>query len=128
MDGDDLLLLGEQRLVDGDEVADRGLGRRSGLAAGAKPLVEVVVVGDLRLSLLDPADADVEADEVRVVTLGQRRWEVGSGVGNDGRIGAHAPRLYHAYHSRHDQDACDGWDGVRRIASGPRAGRPRRRP
>ena len=64
VDRDDLLAGVEQRLVDGDEVADRGL--RGGRAAlgGAQALVEGGVVGDLGLALLVAVDRDVEADRL----------------------------------------------------------------
>ena len=66
VDRDDLATGVEQRLVDGDEVADRGL--RGGRAAlgGAQPLVEVGEVGDLGLGLLAVVDRDVEADPLDV--------------------------------------------------------------
>ena len=69
----------EQRLVDGDEVADRGL--RGGRAAlrGAQPLVEGGVVGDLRLALLLAVDRDVEADRLDP-PLGDQRARAGRPV------------------------------------------------
>ena len=75
VDRDDLAAGVEQRLVDGEEVADRGL--RGGRAAlgGAQPLVEVGVVGDLGLRLLLAVDRDVEADRLDAPLGDQRRRE-----------------------------------------------------
>ena len=82
---DDLASGGEQRLVDGEEVADGGLRGGDGLAARPQAGVEVVVVGDLRLALLLAVDSHVEADQLDAVALGQLGGQVGGGVGDDRR-------------------------------------------
>ena len=82
----------EQRLVDGDEVADRGLGGRRAALGGAQPLVEVGVVGDLRLALLAPVDRDVEADRLDAPLGDQLGGKVGGGVADDGGLGARVQR------------------------------------
>ena len=70
VDRDDLPALGQQRLVDGDEVADRGLGGRDGLLRCSQALVEPVEVLDqLGLGLLVSLEADVEADQVDLVPV-----------------------------------------------------------
>ncbi len=64
VDRDDLPALGQQRLVDGGEVADRRLGGRRPLVAAAQALVEARVLrsGDLDLGPLLALERDVEAD------------------------------------------------------------------
>jgi hypothetical protein len=56
VDRDDLPAFVQQRFVDLEEVADRGLRGRRPAFGGAQPLVEGVEVGDLRLPLLLPID------------------------------------------------------------------------
>ena len=64
VDRDDLAALGQQRLVDGDEVADRRLRGRDALVARAQALVEARVFG-WGISISRPllaVERDVEAD------------------------------------------------------------------
>jgi hypothetical protein len=83
VDGDDLLALREERLVDRDEVPDGRLRSGDHLVGAAQPLVEGVQVGDLRLALLVPLDPDVEADQVDVVLGDELGRQVGGRVGDD---------------------------------------------
>ena len=54
---DDLTTFGEQQLVDGDEVPNRGLGGGRAYIGGAETLVECGVVGDVRLPFCSPSTA-----------------------------------------------------------------------
>jgi hypothetical protein len=84
VDRDDLAPALEQRFVDGDEVADRGLRGGRAVGRGAQPLVEGGEVGDLALRLLVAVDRDVEADPLDAVGGDQIAGEVGRGVADDG--------------------------------------------
>ena len=88
VDRDDLAAGFEQRLVDGDEVADRGLRGRRAALGGAQPLVEVGEIGDLGLGLLAIVDRDVEADPLDPPLGDERVGKVGRGVADDGGLRA----------------------------------------
>jgi hypothetical protein len=83
VNGDDLPALCQQRLVDGDEVADRGLRGGDRLTRLSETLVEPLQVGYVRLALLLALDADVETDQMDVVLGDQFRRQVGGRVGDD---------------------------------------------
>src|SRR6202012_5598362 len=88
VDRDDLLARVEQRLPDGEEVTDRGL--RGGRPVGrlAQAAVEVVVVGDVELTLLLAVDRDVEADHADPLGGDHLGWQVLTAVADDRGIGA----------------------------------------
>jgi len=87
VDGDDVAAGGQQRLVDGQEVADRRLRRGRQLARAAQALVEGVEGAHLRLALLRVGPVDVERHLVDVVGLHQRARQVVRCVGDDGDPG-----------------------------------------
>ena len=82
----------EQRLVDGEEVADRRLRGGGAALGGAQALVELVVVGDLGLALLLAVDRDVEADRLDAPLGEQVGREVGRRVADDGGLSARVSR------------------------------------
>ena len=88
VDRDDFLAGVEQRLVDGEEVADRGLRGGGAAFGGAQPLVEAGEIGDIELALLLAVDGDVEADPLDAPLLDQVQRKVGGGVADDGGRGA----------------------------------------
>ena len=132
VDRDDVPSLGQQRLVDRDEVAHRGLRGGRPLVASAQALVEARVLGsgDLDLGPLLALERDVEADPVDAVLGDQLVGQVGRRVGDDGRghIGAHRPLLSRLYHPvARGQDPRHRRHRLPRLARGPRARRARRR-
>ena len=110
----------EQRLVDAEEVADRGLRGRRQLRRAAEPLVEVVEVGDVGLARRRALEGDVERDLVDAVASTSVARHVVRRVRDDGdprhrRERSLAPDGDHARHRR---------DRVRRLARRTRARRP----
>src|SRR5215217_6878857 len=86
--GDDVPAVLEQRLVDLEEVTDRGLRRARQLRGGAQAVVEGVVVGDVALALRAAVPVDVERDLAQLVAGHDLRRQVMRGVGDD-RDGGH---------------------------------------
>ena len=84
MDRDDLVAGVDERLVDGEEVADRGLGGGGEALEVAQTLVIGVVVGDVELAQRLILEVHVEADLVDRVAGHERRGQVMTGVGDDG--------------------------------------------
>ena len=90
VDREDVRAVVEQRLVDGEEVADRRLRGARHLARGAQPRVEVVEVGDLGLALGRAVERDVERHLVEPELLDERARHVVRRVRHDGDPG-HGP-------------------------------------
>ena len=95
VDRDDFPAGVEQRLVDLEEVADRGLRGGRPALRGAQPLVEGVEVGDVRLALLLAVDRDVEADRLDAPLGQELGGQVAGRVADDRGLGwrAHKPIL-----------------------------------
>ena len=83
VDRDDVLPGLEQRLPDGEEVADRGLGGGRQFGVGAQALVEGVEAVHLELAHGLAAPADVQADLVDALLVGERPRQVVGAVGDD---------------------------------------------
>ena len=83
VDRDDVPTLGQQRLVDGQEVAHRRLRGRGHLVRRPQPVEERRVVADVRLAQHVPAEVHIEGDEPDVVRLHDVGREVRRGVGDD---------------------------------------------
>src|SRR5207245_1732534 len=96
VDRDDLAPVGEQRLVDSQEVADRGLGGGRQLGRRAEVLVVVVEVGHLRLAVCRAVVMDVEADLADALLGDEIAREVVRRVGDDGDLGHGATLLAEA--------------------------------
>ncbi len=73
----------KERLVDGEEVADRGLGGAGQLTGGAKPLVEDGVVIDVALAQRLVRPVHVQADLVDAGGGHDLGGEVVAGIGDD---------------------------------------------
>ena len=99
VDRDDLASLGQQRLIDGEEVADRRLRGGHRLLRGPQALVEAIeVVEQVDLALLFALEPDVEADQVdrrgaSAPPAPGRRW-----CRRQGRVGSRRSQrpFYHA--------------------------------
>ena len=90
VDRDDVAAGVEQRLVGGEEVADRRLRRRRHVGRGPQALVERVEVRDLALALERLAALDVQRDDVDVVPRQHVGGQVVRAVGDHGD--RHRPR------------------------------------
>jgi hypothetical protein len=96
VDRDDFPALVEQRFVDLEEVADRGLRGGRPAFGGAQPLVEIVEVGDLRLLLLVAVAGDVEADLLDPPLSQELGRQIAGRVADDRGLGWRA----HSFDSR----------------------------
>jgi hypothetical protein len=122
VDRDDVAALADERLVDGQEVADRGLrGGRQRLGR-AQGVVERGEVDDVRLALCPLAVVDVEADLADPELGDDLPRQVVGGVG-DHRDVRHPGTL----DNHRDDDPGDRGDGSRRVARHAPAGGARRR-
>src|SRR5258705_2798720 len=85
MDGHDLALIGQQRLVHLDEVRKRRLRRWRKLLCPAELVEERAVVGDVGLTLCSVGtEVDVERDETDLVCLDDVARQIRRCVGDDG--------------------------------------------
>ena len=91
MDRDDLVAGGDQRLVDREEVSDRGLRRGRQIWRRGERRVVRVVVRDRALTFGAAAPMDVEADLVEADALDDLGRQVMAAVGDD-RNGRHGAR------------------------------------
>jgi hypothetical protein len=89
VDRDDVVAALDQRLVDGEEVPDRGLRRRRELARRAQVRVEAVEVRQVGLAVVlrRIAPAHVQRDDVEVVALGDLARHVVRRVRHHGDLG-----------------------------------------
>ena len=83
VDRDDVAAGLEQRLPDGEEVADRRLRGGREFGVGAQPLVEGVEAVHLQLALGLALPADVQADLMDASRVGERSRQVMGAVGCD---------------------------------------------
>ena len=85
VDRDDLVPVPEEGLVDGDEVADRGLGGGWELLGRPELVEEPVVVDDVGLALRTVgAEVHVQRDHPNALRVQDVRRDVGRGVRDDG--------------------------------------------
>ena len=122
MDRDDVAPVAHQRLVDGQEVADRGLRGGRQRVGGAQAAVERSEVDDVRLALGAVAVVDVQADLADAELGDGLPRQVMRGVG-DHRDVRHPGTL----DNHRDDDPGHRGDGSRRVARHAPAGGARRR-